>query len=96
MTVHFDKTPPRLYVYSEGGPERKTDNWSVQKSYIAVFLKHSFEKVLIAWTTANLSYRNPVEKVHSTANLGLQSIGFMRKLIPKNLEKLMHNANSND
>ena len=48
MTVHFDKTPPRLYVYSEGGPERKNDNLSVQKSYIAVFLAHNFEEVLIA------------------------------------------------
>ena len=37
-----------------------------------------------------------MERVHSTANLGLQSIGLMRKLIPKNLEKVMHNVNSND
>ena len=45
---------------------------------------------------ANLSNCNPVERVHSIANLGLQSIGLMRKPMLKNLEKLMHNANSND
>ena len=96
ITGHFDKTPPCLSVYSDSGPERKTDNLSVQKSYIALFLKHCFEEVLTARTAANLSYRNPAERVHSIANLGLQSIGWMRKPMSKNLEKLMHNANCND
>ena len=45
---------------------------------------------------ANLSYHNPVERVHSIANLGLWSIGFMKKPMSKNLEKLMYNASSND
>ena len=39
----------------------------------------------------SLSYRNPVERVHSIANLGL-----MKKQTSKNLEKLMYNANFND
>ena len=26
MTEHFDKTPPCLYVYSDGGPEKRADN----------------------------------------------------------------------
>ena len=96
MTENFDKTPPYLHVYSGGGPERKTDNLSVQKSYIVLFLQHNFEEILITQTAANLSYRNPVERVNSIANLGLHSIGMVRKPMSKNLEKLMHNANSND
>ena len=48
MKERFDKTPPCLYVYSDGGPEKKTDNLSVQKSFIALFLQHNIEKVLIA------------------------------------------------
>ena len=72
MTEHFPKTRPCLYVYSDGGPE--TDNLSVQKSYIALFLQHNFEEVLIARAAANLSYRNPMERVQSIANLGWQSI----------------------
>ena len=94
MTEHFHKTRPCLYVYSDGGPE--TDNLSVQKSYIALFLQHNFQEVLIARATANLSDRHPMERVHSIANLGWQSTGLMRKLMSKNLEKLMHNANSKD
>ena len=78
---NLDKSPPCLYVYSGGGPERKTDNLSVQKLYMALFLKHNFGEVFIARTTASLSYHNPVEKVHSIANLELQSIGLMRKLM---------------
>ena len=67
ITGHFDKTPPCLSVYSDSDPERKTDNLSVQKSYIALFLKHGFEEVLTARTAANLSYCNLVERVHSIA-----------------------------
>ena len=55
MRKHFDKIPPCLYVYSDGGPERKTDHLSVQKSYIAIFLTHNFDEVLITWMAANLS-----------------------------------------
>ena len=85
-----------MYVYSDGGPERKTNNLSVQKSYIALFLLHNFEEILIARTAANLSYRNPVERVHAIANLGLQSVGLMRKAMPQNMENVIRNSNSND
>ena len=44
---HFDQTPPCLYAYSDNGPERKTDNLSVQKSNTALFLQYNFEEVLI-------------------------------------------------
>ena len=67
----FDKTTPCWHVYSYSGPERKTDNLSMQKSYIALFLQQNIEKVLIAWTAANLSYRNPMERVPSIENLEL-------------------------
>ena len=63
------------------------------KSYMALFLQHNFEEVLVARMAANLSY-NPVERFHSIANLGLQSTGLMRRPMLQNLEKLMHNANS--
>ena len=52
---------------------------SVQKSYISLFLKHDFDEILVARTVANLSYRNPVKKYHSVANIGLQTIGTMKK-----------------
>ena len=57
---------------------------------------HNFEEILIARTAANLSYRNPVERVHAIANLGLQSVGLMRKAMPQNMENVIRNSNSND
>ena len=56
----------------------------------------NFEEILIARTAANLSYRNPVERVHAIANLGLQSVGLMRKAVPQNMENVIRNSNSND
>ena len=43
MIEQFETIPPYLYAYSDGGPDRKTDNLSVQKSYIALFLLHNSE-----------------------------------------------------
>ena len=37
MIEQFETIPPYLYVYSDGDPERKTDNLSVQKSYSSLF-----------------------------------------------------------
>ena len=45
MTEHFDKTTRYLYVYSDGGPDRKTDNLYLQKSYIALFLMHERQQI---------------------------------------------------
>ena len=61
MIEQFETIPPYLYVYSDGGPERKTNNVFVQKSYIALFLLHNFEEILIARMAANLYYCNPLE-----------------------------------
>ena len=37
MIEQCETIPLYLYVYSDGGPERKTNNLAVQKSYIALF-----------------------------------------------------------
>ena len=95
MKEQFETIPPYFYVYSDCGPEKKTDNLSVQKSYIAFFLLHSFEEILIARTAADLSHRNPAERVHAITNLGLQSVGLMRKAMPQNMENVIRNSNSN-
>ena len=50
-------------MYSDGGSEKKTHNLSLQKLYIALFLQHNFEEVLIARMAANQSYHNPMERV---------------------------------
>ena len=96
MTQHFEKPTAHLYAYTDGGTERKVDNLSVQKSYISLFFKHDFDEILVARTVANLSYRNPVKKYHSVANISLQTIGTMRKKSSPEMEKVIRNIESSE
>ena len=84
---HFNDTPPCFYVYNEGGPERKV-NIFCKISCITLLLQYSIDEVLLARTAADLSYHYLVEQV--------QSIGFMRKSLSENMEKIICNANSNN
>ena len=54
------------------------DFLSVQKSLIGLFLHHDMAEVLVCRLTAGLS-NNPVERVHTITNLGLQSVGIVRR-----------------
>ena len=54
-------------------------NLSVQISFIGLFLHHDMDEVLVCRSTAGLSCCNPVERVHTIANLMLQSVGIMRR-----------------
>ena len=47
-----------------------------------------------ARTAPNQSWRNPVEHMMSIVNLGLQSIGLMRKEVSSEAEKALKNCNS--
>ena len=41
ISQHFNIFPPKIYTYTDRGPERKIDNLSVQKSHISIFLTMS-------------------------------------------------------
>ena len=49
--------------------------------------------LIAAQTAPHNSYRNPVERIMSLINIGLQSIGVMRQKMPQDVIK---NANSTD
>ena len=87
--------PPRFYVVTDGGGDRRVDYLSVQKALISLFLYHDFDEIIAIRTAAGLSYRNPVERVHSIANLGLQSVGMMRARMAPQMERAIKNRNSN-
>ena len=44
---------------------------------IAMFFHHNLDDIVVARIAAGLSFRNPVERVHAIAKLGLQGIGLM-------------------
>ena len=78
-----ENIPPMLTIYTDGGPEHRSNFLSVQ---IAVQL---------ARTAPGHSYRNPPEKVNCVLNLGLNAIGCMRSSVHSDpaFEKSLTNCN---
>ena len=62
-----------LMIYTDDGPDHRVTYLSVQVTLIAAFMK------LEARTAPCQSWRNPVERIMSTLNLGLQTVGLMRR-----------------
>ena len=54
ISQYFNVFPPRIYAYTDGGPERKVDNLPAQKSYISIFLYRDIDERLVVCTAANL------------------------------------------
>ena len=69
-----------FFTITDGGRDWQT-NW-----LIGLFLDHAMDEVLVCRPAAGLSYHNPVERVHTIANLGLQSVGIMRQKMSTDME----------
>ena len=67
----------------------------MQISYIGLFLQYKLDEVLIARRATNLFYRSLVERVHSIANLGLQSTRLIGKPRSENMKKIICSAKKN-
>ena len=83
-----------LFVYTDGGPDHRLTFFSVQLSLVALFLNLDLDLLVVGRTAPNHSWRNPVERIMSVLNLGLQCVGMMRKEGSPEFEKAIKNANS--
>lgn len=83
-----------LFLYTDNEPDHQLTYVSTQLSLIALFLNLNLDFLCAAWTAPNQSWRNPVEWIMSIVNLGLQSVGVMRKEMPDEAEKVLKNCNS--
>lgn len=63
---------------------------------MSLFIRHDMDEVIAARPAANHSYRNPVERCHCIANIGLQSVGMMRTKGSDEFERLMKKMNGNN
>ena len=70
---------PILCLYTDGGPDHHITYLSVHVSLICLFLSLDLDYLLAARMAPCNSWRNPVERVMSTLNLGLQCVGLMRQ-----------------
>ena len=76
-----------LFLYSDGGPDHRLTYVSVQLSLIALFLNFDLDILIACRTAPSHSWANPVERIMSIINLGLQCIGIMRTRMGNEAEK---------
>jgi hypothetical protein len=85
---------PYLFLYTDGGPDHHVTYVRVQLALIALFRKLDLDLLVAVRTPPGHSWKNPVERIMSILNLGLQSIGLMRGQMNDELEKIMKKCNS--
>ena len=77
QSVSFSKAV--LFLYSDRGPDHQLTYVSVQLALVCLFLKLDLDFLCACPTAPYHSWRNPVERVMATLNLGLQCVGLARK-----------------
>lgn len=75
-----------LLLYTDGGPDHRVTYVSVQLALIAIFKLLDLDFLCAARTAPCQSWRNPVERIMSILNLGLQCVGLMRKKMEDTFE----------
>lgn len=89
-----NENKPYLLLYTDGGPDHRVTYVRVQLALIALFLKLDLDLLIAVRTPPGHSWKNPVERIMSILNLGMQSIGLMRDELSNDLENLMKKCNS--
>lgn len=87
------KENPILAVYSDGGGDHRVTFLSVQLGLVALFVKHKLSYVVAGRCAPCQSYMDPVERVMSLLNLGLQSVGVMRQEMASGYEQQIKSLN---
>ncbi len=83
---------PVLFIYSDGGPDHRLTYVSVQLSLISLFLRLDLDYLCAARTAPYHSWRNPVERIMSIVNLGLQCVGLAREEMDVEFERAVKKA----
>lgn len=78
---------PVLLLYTDGGPDHRSTFMSVKLSMIALFRSLDLDMLVALRTAPSNSWANPVEKIMSIVNTGLQGVGLMRQEMSEDFEK---------
>ena len=92
--LHKQTSNPMLFIYTDGGPDHRLTYFSVQLSLIALFRKLDLDLLVAGRTAPCHSWKNPVERIMSIVNLGLQCVGMMRKEGSPEFERAIKHANN--
>ena len=85
---------PILFIYSDGGSDHRLTFFSVQLSLITLFLQLDLDYLCACRTAPYHSWKNPVERIMSVLNLGLQCVGLARSEMPEEFEKEVSKCNN--
>lgn len=85
---------PILFMYTDGGPDHCLTYLSVQLCLICIYLMLDLDYLCAARTEPCNSWRNPVERIMSIINLGLQCVGLERAQMDEENEQLAAKAGS--
>ena len=83
-----------LFVYTDGGPDHRLTYLNIQMSLIALFCSLNLDLLIARRTAPCHSWKNPVERIMSIVNLGLQCVGIMRKEGNTDFERSIKHANN--
>ena len=79
---------PVLFIYTDGGPDHRLTYLSVKLSLVCLYLKLNLDYLCAGRTAPFHSWRNPVERIMSILNLGLQCVGVARQAMPVEYEEV--------
>lgn len=85
---------PYLFLYTDGGPDHQVKFIKTQLALISLFLALDLDYLVAVRTPPGHSWKNPVERIMSILNLGLQCVGLMRQEMDVELEEIMSKCNS--
>ena len=94
LLVNDEQQNPFLLIYTDGGPDHHVNYLRVQLSLIALFVTLDLDLLVAVRTPPGHSWKNPVERIMSILNLGLQCIGLMRAEMDEEFEEIMKYCNS--
>lgn len=83
-----------MCLYSDGGPNHRLTYLSVKVALIFLFILHDLDYLIAARTAPHHSWCNPVERVMSTLNLGLQYVGLEQHAGDEKFESEVKDCNT--
>ncbi|XP_066914216.1 uncharacterized protein [Clytia hemisphaerica] len=86
--------PPALLLYTDGGPDHRVNYLSVKVALIAFFRDLDLDLLIALRTAPSNSWANPVERIMSIVNIGLQGVGMMRRKMSDEFERVVSKASS--
>ena len=80
---------PVLLMYTDGGPDHRVNYLSVKIALIALFRDLNLDILIALRTAPSNSWANPVERIMSIVNIGLQGVGVMRQKMSDEFERVV-------